>query len=61
MKGLVRRPKLEITTPAFWGAVDACGKDMEFSTGSCGKADPMDGCPVWFGGPHARLRGIKLG
>ena len=61
LKGLVRRPKLEITTPAFWSAVDACAKDLKFSTGNCGKNDPMDGAPVWFGGPHARLRGIRLG
>ncbi len=61
LKELVRRPRLEVTTPTFWSSVDACAKDLEFSTGNCGKNDPQDSCPVWFGGPHARLRGIRLG
>lgn len=57
---LVKGPTLEITTPAFWKSVDAVGKDMDFSAGSCGKSDPMQGIPVWFGGPHIRLRNISL-
>ncbi|OGI12523.1 hypothetical protein A3K64_01300 [Candidatus Micrarchaeota archaeon RBG_16_36_9] len=57
---LVKSPTLEITTPAFWKSVDAVGKDLDFSAGSCGKSDPMQGIPVWFGGPHIRLRNITL-
>lgn len=57
---LVKSPILEITTPAFWSSVDAVGKDLDFSAGSCGKSDPMQGVPVWFGGPHIRLRNIYL-
>jgi TldD protein len=57
---LVKRPAIEITTPAFWQSVDACGKGLEFTVGSCGKSDPMQGIPVCFGGPHVRLRNIIL-
>ena len=58
---LVKRPILEITTPKFWSSVDAIGKEMGFIAGNCGKSDPMQGVPVWFGGPHIRLRNIALG
>ncbi len=57
---LVKSPILEITTPAFWSSIDAVGKDLEFAAGTCGKSDPMQGIPVWFGGPHIRLRNIVL-
>ena len=57
---LVKAPTLEITTPAFWSSVDAIGKDLDFSSGSCGKSDPMQPVPVWFGGPDIRLRNIFL-
>jgi TldD protein len=60
LAGLVKSPVLEITTPAFWSSIDAVGKDLEFSAGNCGKSDPMQGIPVWFGGPHIRLRNIAL-
>lgn len=58
---MVKRPAIEMTTPAFWQAVDACGKDLGFSVGSCGKSDPMQAIPVFFGGPHVRLRNVILG
>ena len=56
----VRRPVLEITTPGFYVRIDAIGNDLEFFAGTCGKGDPMQGVDVWMGGPHIRLRGIKL-
>ena len=56
----VRNPVLELTTPAFWGAVDAVGKDLEFDAGTCGKGDPMQGCDVWFGGPTIRLHNVRM-
>ena len=61
LKALVKRPILELTTQAFWSAVDAVGKDLDFQPGSCGKSDPMQGIPVWFGGPSMRLRNIRVG
>jgi TldD protein len=57
----VRNPALEITTGAFYSKVDAAGKELRFYPGSCGKGEPMQGVPVWFGGPDVRLRSMKLG
>jgi TldD protein len=57
----VRNPILEITTPGLYGSVDAVGKELEFSGATCGKGDPMQGAPVWTGGPPIRLRQIRLG
>ncbi len=58
---MVKRPILEITTPAFYSSIDAVGKDLEFNPGLCGKSDPGQSVPVWFGGPSVRLRGVRLG
>jgi len=58
---LVKRPVLEITTPKFWSSIDTVGKDLGFVAGNCGKSDPSQGIPVWFGGPHIRLKNIILG
>jgi len=57
---LVKAPTLEITTPAFWSSIDAVGKNLDFAAGSCGKSDPIQPIPVWFGGPDIRLRNIIL-
>ena len=54
----VKRPILEVTTPGFYKAVDAAGTDLEFTAGSCGKSDPMQGLDVWMGGPTIRLRNV---
>ncbi|MDD1746546.1 MAG: TldD/PmbA family protein [Methanomassiliicoccales archaeon] len=61
LRSRLRNPVLEITTPGLWSAVDAVGKDLKFTAAYCGKGDPMQGIPVWTGGPHIRLRGIRLG
>jgi len=60
LKERVRNPVLEITTAGLWSAVDAVGKDLEFQAAYCGKGDPMQGIPVWTGGPHTCLRQIAL-
>jgi len=57
----VRNPVLEITTVGLWSSIDAVGSDLEFQAAHCGKGDPMQGIPVWTGGPHVRLRKIRLG
>ena len=57
----VRNPVLELTTRGFYSSIDAVGKDLKFSAGYCGKGDPLQSVPVWFGGPSVRLRGIRLG
>ncbi|MGQ9719391.1 MAG: TldD/PmbA family protein [Nitrososphaerales archaeon] len=61
VKGMVKNPVLEITTPKLWSSVDARGKEIEFVAATCGKGDPMQGAPVWTGGPNMRLRGIRIG
>jgi len=61
LKGMVKNPILEVTTIGLWSAVDAVGRDLEFQAAYCGKGDPMQGIPVWTGGPHVRLRNIRFG
>ncbi len=60
IKSLVKRPVLEIKTPKFYSSIDAVGNDLSFSAGTCGKGDPMQGVPVWFGGPHIRLKNLRV-
>lgn len=57
----IKNPILELTTPAFWSAIDARAKDVDYFAATCGKGDPMQGAPVHMGGPHMRLRNIRLG
>ena len=57
----VKRAVIESTTPGFWSAVDAVAKNVDYFAGSCGKGEPMQGVPVWMGGPSARLRNMRLG
>jgi len=61
LKNLIRNPVLEITTTGLWSSVDAAGKKLEFQAAYCGKGDPMQGIPVWTGGPHIRLRKVRIG
>ncbi|MGV9172429.1 MAG: TldD/PmbA family protein [Promethearchaeia archaeon] len=58
---MIRRPVLELTTYGILGSVDAVGKDFFAPLGLCGKGDPMQGVPVSLGGPHVRLRNIRIG
>ena len=57
---MVRRPILELTTYGLLGNIDAIGKDRFMPIGLCGKGDPLQGIPVSMGGPHVRLRNIKV-
>lgn len=59
--GLLKAPVLEITTPKLWSSVKARSRHMEFEAATCGKGDPMQGAPVWTGGPETLLADIKLG
>ena len=60
IKEPVFAPVLEITTGQFFKKIDAVGKDLDFVAGTCGKGEPMQGVPVWFGGPHIRLRKVFI-
>ena len=57
---LLKKPALELTTPALYSSITAVGKEVEFFAGDCGKGEPMQGMPVWMGGPAVRLSKIKL-
>lgn len=61
VKEVIRRPVIETTTINFYSSIDAIGNDLEFSAGTCGKGDPMQGVDAWMGGPHIRLRSINVG
>lgn len=57
---LIKHPVLEITTPSFYKSIDAVGNDLEFYAATCGKGDPMQGIPVWTGGPSVRLKEVRM-
>ncbi len=57
----VRNPVLELTTKAFYSSIVAKGRELRFYPGMCGKGEPAQGVPVWFGGPDVRLSKIRLG
>ncbi len=58
--GPARNCVLEITTPGFWGALDAASKRLDFVAAECGKGDPMQAMSVFTGGPMLRLRRVAL-
>src|SRR5947209_1400001 len=60
VKHPVRNTIIELTTPAFWSAVDAVGKDLDFEAGFCGKSDPGQALDASLGGPTIRLRNVYL-
>ncbi len=57
----VKNPVLEVTTKGFYSRVEAVGRELRFYPGTCGKGEPAQGVPVWFGGPDLRLAKIGLG
>ncbi len=61
IKGYVKYPVLEITTESFYSNIEAVDKNLEFHAGTCGKGEPAQGVPVWFGGPNVKLKNIMLG
>jgi len=60
LKHPIARPVIETSTQIFWSAVDAVSKKVEYDSGSCGKGDPMQGIPVYMGGPLMRLREVYV-
>src|SRR5436309_13768026 len=58
VKHPVRNTIVELTTPAFWSAVDAVGKDLDFEAGFCGKSDPWQALHARMSGPQLRLRNV---
>jgi TldD protein len=60
IRGPVTRPTIEMTTKGFWSAVDGVSKDLRFEAATCGKGDPMQGVPVYSGGPMIRLKEVYM-
>lgn len=60
LKHPIARPVIETTTETWWSSVDAISKNLEFDAATCGKGDPMQGMPVYTGGPILRLRGVYV-
>nr|MBA4404793.1 TldD/PmbA family protein [Nanoarchaeum sp.] len=56
----VKHPSIEITTPKLWSSVDMVANNLQFFAASCGKGEPMQGIPVFTGGPSIRLRKIMM-
>jgi TldD protein len=57
----VRNPVLELTTKRFYSSIEMKGRELRFYAGICGKGEPAQGVPVWFGGPDVLLSPVKLG
>ncbi len=60
LKHPLARPVIETTTQIFWSSVDGVSKRVEYDAATCGKGDPMQGMPVYTGGPIIRLRGVHV-
>jgi TldD protein len=60
LKHPIARPIIETTTETWWSSVDAISKKVGFDAATCGKGDPMQGVPVFTGGPTIRLREVYI-
>lgn len=60
LAGPAKKCTIEVTTPGFWGALDAVSKKVGFTAAECGKGDPLQGIAVHTGGPMLRLRSVTL-
>ncbi|MGC8564258.1 MAG: TldD/PmbA family protein [Fervidicoccaceae archaeon] len=56
----ILNPVVEITTGEFYGKLTAKDKNLKFFPGTCGKGEPHQEVPVWFGGPNIRLSSVKI-
>jgi len=56
----VINPILEVSTTKLYHAVDEVANNLEPFAGNCGKGEPMQGIPVWMGGPSVLLKGLKV-
>ncbi len=61
LKDAVRNPVLELTTSSFYSKITGVDRELKFYPGTCGKGEPSQGIPVWFGGPNVRLSKVRLG
>ncbi len=60
LKHPVARPVIETSTKNWWTAVDAISRAVAYDAATCGKGDPMQGVPVYTGGPVIRLKEVYV-
>ncbi len=58
---MIKRPTLELTTPALLSSIDAVSDDYESRMNFCGKSDPMQPIRVSTGGPYLRMKNVRVG
>ena len=56
----VINPVLEVSTTKLYHAVDGVANNLELFSGNCGKGEPMQGIPVFMGGPSILLKGLRI-
>ncbi len=56
----VKSPIIEITTPQLYSSIVEAGNNLHFEAASCGKGEPMQGMPVFMGGPSLLIKGVHL-
>jgi|ECHvirMinimDraft_2_1075157.scaffolds.fasta_scaffold00004_40 TldD protein len=56
----VKFPVLESTTGEIYSSIDMVDDSLTFYPGTCGKGEPSQGVPVWFGGPNMRIRNVTI-
>lgn len=56
----VKSPIIEITTPQLYSSIVEAGNNLHFEAASCGKGEPMQGMPVFMGGPSLLIKNINL-
>ena len=56
----VINPVLEVSTTKLYHAVDEVANNLELFSGNCGKGEPMQGIPVFMGGPSILLKGLRI-
>jgi len=61
LRNAIRNPVLELTTQSFYSRIEGVDKELKFYPGTCGKGEPPQGIPVWFGGPNVKLSKMRLG
>ena len=56
----VRNPVVQFTTKEFYSSIRAKSRNLKFYAAFCGKGEPMQGIPVWLGGPEVLLEPMRV-
>ncbi len=60
LKERITNPVLEITTERLFKSISSVSANLSFEAATCGKGDPIQGAPVWHGGPEAKLEDVNI-